>query len=118
MWITNASVASWYFVLAYTDQSAKHKGMTGFIVPKDTPGITVGKKEDNLGQRASDTRGITFDQVKVPAENRLGNEGEGFRIAMAAFDHTRPMVAAGAVGLAKRLSIAINVFRMKKHRKR
>jgi acyl-CoA dehydrogenase len=102
MWITNASVASWYFVLAYTDQSLKHKGMSGFIVPADTPGIVVGKKEDNLGQRASDTRGITFDNVKIPAKYLLGKEGEGFKIAMAAFDHTRPMVSAGAVGLARR----------------
>lgn len=102
MWITNANVADWYFVLAYTDPAAKHKGMTGFIVPRNTPGITVGKKEDNLGQRASDTRGITFEDVKVPAKYRLGNEGEGFKIAMGAFDHTRPMVSAGAVGLARR----------------
>ncbi len=109
MWITNASVASWYFVLAYTDQSLKHKGMSGFIVPRDTPGIIVGRKEDNLGQRASDTRGITFENVKIPAKYRVGNEGEGFKIAMAAFDHTRPMVAAGAVGLARRaMDEAIN----------
>jgi acyl-CoA dehydrogenase len=102
MWITNGSVASWYFVLAYTDQAAKHKGMSGFIVPRETPGITIGKKEDNLGQRASDTRAITFEDVKIPAKYRLGNEGEGFKIAMSAFDHTRPMVSAGAVGLARR----------------
>ena len=98
----NNFVASWYFVLAYTDQALKHKGMSGFMVPADTPGITVGKKEDNLGQRASDTRGITFENVKIPAKYRLGNEGEGFKIAMSAFDHTRPMVSAGAVGLARR----------------
>ena len=102
MWITNASVANWYFVLAYTDTSLKHKGMSGFIVPADSPGITVGKKEWNLGQRASDTRGITFDQVKVPEKYRLGKEGDGFKIAMSAFDHTRPAVASGAVGLARR----------------
>lgn len=102
MWITNASVASWYFVLAYTDPAAKHKGMTGFLVPAKTPGITVGKKEWNMGQRASDTRGITFENVKVPERYRLGNEGDGFKIAMSAFDHTRPAVAAGAVGLARR----------------
>jgi len=102
MWITNASVASWYFVLAYTDVTQKHKGMSGFIVPRDTPGIVVGKKEDNLGQRASDTRGITFENVKVPSKYRLGEEGAGFKIAMGAFDHTRPVVASGAVGLARR----------------
>ena len=102
MWITNASVADWYFVLAYTDVTAKHKGMSGFIVPAKTPGVTVGKKEMNLGQRASDTRGITFEEVKVPEKYRLGLEGQGFKIAMGAFDHTRPAVAAGAVGLARR----------------
>jgi acyl-CoA dehydrogenase len=102
MWITNASVASWYFVLAYTDPSAKHKGMSGFVVPANTPGITVGKKEWNMGQHASDTRGITFEDVKIPEKYRLGKEGDGFKIAMAAFDHTRPPVAAGAVGLARR----------------
>jgi acyl-CoA dehydrogenase len=102
MWITNASVANWYFVLAYTDVSLKHKGMSGFIVPADLPGITVGKKEWNLGQRASDTRGITFDSVKVPEKYRVGREGDGFKIAMGAFDHTRPAVASGAVGLGRR----------------
>jgi len=102
MWITNADVANWYFLLAYTDPSAKHKGMSGFIVPRDSPGITVGKKEKNLGQRASDTRGITFEDVKVPAKYLLGREGDGFRIAMSAFDHTRPTVSSGAVGLARR----------------
>ncbi len=102
MWITNASVADWYFVLAYTDPSLKHKGMSGFIVPANTPGITVGKKEWNMGQRASDTRGITFEDVKIPEKYRLGKEGDGFKIAMSAFDHTRPAVSAGAVGLARR----------------
>ncbi len=102
MWITNASVADWYFVLAYTDTTLKHKGMSGFLVPASTPGITVGKKEWNMGQRASDTRGITFEDVKVPEKYRLGREGDGFKIAMGAFDHTRSPVAAGAVGLARR----------------
>jgi acyl-CoA dehydrogenase len=101
MWITNGSVAKWYFVLAYTDPEKGVKGMTGFIVPTDTPGIEVGKKEWNMGQRCSDTRGITFTDVKIPAKYRLGAEGEGFKIAMAAFDHTRPPVAAGAVGVAR-----------------
>jgi acyl-CoA dehydrogenase len=102
MWITNASVANWYFLLAYTDPSAKHRGMSGFIIPRDTPGITVGKKEKNLGQRASDTRAITFEDVKIPGKYLLGKEGDGFKIAMSAFDHTRPTVSSGAVGLARR----------------
>lgn len=101
MWITNASVARWFFVLTVTDPAAKHKGLTGFVVPANTPGIKIGKKEKNLGQRCSDTRGITFEDVVVPAKYRVGNEGDGFRIAMGAFDHTRPPVAASAVGLAR-----------------
>jgi acyl-CoA dehydrogenase len=101
MWITSASVADWYFVLAYTDPSQKHRGMSAFLVPRDTPGVEVGKKEKNMGQRCSDTRGVTFSDVKVPAANRLGREGEGFKIAMSAFDHTRPMVSSAAVGLAR-----------------
>ncbi len=101
MWITNAGVAEWYFVLAYTDKDAGTRGMTGFLVPRSTPGITVGKKEQNMGQRASDTRGLTFEEVVVPAKNVLGAEGQGWKIAMSAFDHTRPMVASGAVGLAR-----------------
>jgi acyl-CoA dehydrogenase len=102
MWITNASVANWYFLLAYTDPSARHRGMSGFIIPRETPGVTVGKKEKNLGQRASDTRAITFEDVKIPAKHLLGKEGDGFKIAMSAFDHTRPTVSSGAVGLARR----------------
>ncbi len=101
MWITNAGVASWYYVLAYTDRSAGHRGMSAFIVPKDSAGITVGKKEMNMGQRASDTRAISFEDVKVPAANLLGSEGQGFKISMSAFDHTRPLVSAAAVGLAR-----------------
>lgn len=101
MWITNAGHASWFFVLAQTDPAAGVKGMTGFVIPANTPGIEVGKKEVNMGQRCSDTRGITFKDVKVPEKYRLGEEGQGFKIAMSAFDHTRPPVAAGAVGVAK-----------------
>jgi len=101
MWITNGSVADWYFVLAYTDREQKHRGMSAFIVPQDSDGVEVGKKEKNMGQRCSDTRAVTFHEVKVPKENRLGEEGAGFKIAMSAFDHTRPVVSAAAVGLAR-----------------
>ena len=103
MWITNGGVANWYFVLAKTDPKANSsKRFTGFIVDADSPGIIKGRKEINLGQRCSDTRGITFEDVVVPEANVLGEEGAGFKIAMGAFDHTRPPVASGAVGLARR----------------
>jgi acyl-CoA dehydrogenase len=101
MWITNAGKANWFFVLAKTDPNAGHAGMTGFIVDADSPGITLGRKEWNMGQRASDTRAVTFEDVLVPVENRLGDEGYGFKIAMKAFDITRPLVASCAVGLAR-----------------
>ncbi len=101
MWITNGGVANWYFVLAYTDQSKGYRGMSAFVVPRDLPGVVLGKKENNMGQRCSDTRTVSFEDVKVPAANRLGEEGNGFKVAMAAFDHSRPVVASAAVGLAR-----------------
>jgi len=101
MWITNAGVADWYYVLAATDASAGHRGMSAFLVERNSEGISVGAKEKNMGQRASDTRGVTFEDVKVPANNLLGKEGDGFKISMQAFDHTRPLVASAAVGLAR-----------------
>eukprot|EP01098_Paradermamoeba_levis_P013484 TRINITY_DN6158_c0_g1_i2.p1 TRINITY_DN6158_c0_g1~~TRINITY_DN6158_c0_g1_i2.p1 ORF type:complete len:428 (-),score=139.60 TRINITY_DN6158_c0_g1_i2:21-1304(-) len=103
MWITNGGVANWYFVLAKTDEAAAAgKAFTAFVVDRDTPGITVGRKEINMGQRCSDTRGITFEDVVVPDQNRLGEVGRGFIVAMKAFDITRPLIGAGAVGLARR----------------
>ncbi|XP_077986360.1 medium-chain specific acyl-CoA dehydrogenase, mitochondrial-like isoform X1 [Glandiceps talaboti] len=105
MWITNSGMASWYFVLARThpDPKAKASGaFTGFIVERDTPGLQPGRKEINMGQRCSDTRGVTFEDVVVPKENVLIGEGAGFKIAMGAFDKTRPPVAVNAIGLAQR----------------
>ncbi|ENN76743.1 probable medium-chain specific acyl-CoA dehydrogenase, mitochondrial [Dendroctonus ponderosae] len=105
MWITGGGVANWYFVLARTNPDPKcpaSKAFTGFIVERDWPGVTPGRKEINMGQRASDTRGITFEDVRIPKENVLISEGEGFKIAMMTFDKTRPPVAASAVGLAQR----------------
>jgi len=105
MWITNGGVANFYFVLARTNPDPKcpaSKAFTGFIVDADTPGLTPGRKEINMGQRASNTTGITFEDVVVPKENVLIGEGAGFNIAMGTFDHTRPAVAAGAVGIASR----------------
>ncbi|PLW18419.1 hypothetical protein PCANC_11040 [Puccinia coronata f. sp. avenae] len=116
MWITNGGKASWYFVLAKTDpQAPVHKSMSGFIVDANSPGVLVGKKEINMGQRCSDTRQITFEDVAVPASNLVGALGEGFKVAMAAFDITRPLVASGAVGLAQRaLSEAVKYAQTRK----
>jgi acyl-CoA dehydrogenase len=103
-WITSGSVASWYFVLARTGDA-----LTGFVVPADSPGIVRGPKEINLGQHASNTVRLTFEDVKVGGANRLGAEGKGFDIAMATFNHTRPGVAAGANGITKAaLNIALS----------
>ncbi|EFN79756.1 Probable medium-chain specific acyl-CoA dehydrogenase, mitochondrial, partial [Harpegnathos saltator] len=105
MWITNGGVANWYFVLARTNPDPKapaSKAFTGFIVERDWPGVTPGRKEINMGQRASDTRMITFEDVRVPEENVLFGEGQGFTIAMKTFDRTRPSVAAASIGLAQR----------------
>jgi acyl-CoA dehydrogenase len=90
-----AGHANWMFVLARTDPDPHQKAgkaFTGFIVEMDWPGVQVGRKEINMGQRASDTRGITFENVLIPEENRLGEVGDGFKIAMGAFDRTRPPV--------------------------
>uniref|UniRef100_A0A452EED1 Medium-chain specific acyl-CoA dehydrogenase, mitochondrial n=1 Tax=Capra hircus TaxID=9925 RepID=A0A452EED1_CAPHI len=105
MWITSGGKANWYFLLARSDPDPKapaSKGFTDFIVEADTPGIQIGRKELNMGQQCSDTRGIVFEDVRVPKENVLIGEGAGFKIAMETFDKTRPPVAAAAVGLAQR----------------
>lgn len=102
MWITNGGVAKWFYVLATLDAAKGYKAMVALLVPSNLDGVQIGKKEINIGQRCSDTRAINFDNVKVPVTYRLGAEGEGFKIAMKAFDHSRPGVAAGAVGLSQR----------------
>jgi acyl-CoA dehydrogenase len=101
-WITNGGEADLYTVFATLDPSRRHAGICAFIVPADSPGITRGKKEDKMGQRASDTRVLHFDGVRVPGTQRLGQEGEGFQIAMRTLDHTRPMIGALATGIARR----------------
>jgi acyl-CoA dehydrogenase len=99
--ITNGGYADWFTVYAKTDPDAGHRGITAFVVDRDAGGVTVDKKEDKLGQRASNTATISFDEVEVPAENMLGEENHGFKLAMMTLDRTRPGVAAMAVGIAK-----------------
>jgi acyl-CoA dehydrogenase len=101
MFITNAGQASWVIVFASTDKSARHRGLSAFIVPTKAEGVTVEKHLDKMGQRATDTSALAFQDVKVPARDRLGEEGQGFKIAMQTLDHTRPGTAAGAVGVAR-----------------
>jgi len=101
-WITNGGEADLYTVFATLDPSQRHAGITGFVVPADAPGISHGKKEDKMGQRASDTRVVNFDDVHVPADQRLGAEGEGFKVAMQTLDRTRPPIGALATGIARR----------------
>jgi acyl-CoA dehydrogenase len=101
-WITNGGVASWYTVFATFDKTLKHKGITCFVVDADTPGVKVGKKEDKMGQRASNTTDVIFEDVKLPKTALVGEEGGGFKVAMKTFDRSRPWIAAGAAGLIRR----------------
>jgi acyl-CoA dehydrogenase len=101
-WITNATLASFYVVFATADREKKHKGIAAFIVDRDTPGLRVGKHEDKLGQRASDTAVVHFEDVKVNKANLLAPEGEGFKLAMETFNQTRPDIGALATGLMQR----------------
>lgn len=101
-WITNGGVADVYTVFATTDRSTRHAGICAFVLSRDTPGLTPGKKEDKMGQRASDTCLVHFDNVRLPSSQLLGEEGQGFKIAMATLDRTRPLIGALATGIARR----------------
>ena len=99
--ITNAGYADWTVVFAKTDARRATAGISAFIVPMDTPGVTIEQHLDKMGQRATDTSAFALQDVVIPAENRLGDEGEGFKIAMQTLDFTRPGTAIGAVGVAQ-----------------
>ena len=101
MWITNAGYADLFVLYGTTDATLKHKGITAVVIEKGTPGIEIGKKEDKMGHRCSDTRAVTFNNVRVPKANILGGLNKGWSIAMKTLDHSRPMVAASAVGGAQ-----------------
>lgn len=102
MWITNAGVANWFVIFATSDPELGHRGISAFIVPADSEGLTLGKPEDKLGQRASDTRQVYLEDVRIPAKNLLGAEGEGFKLAMRTFDRTRPDIGSLACGIMRR----------------
>jgi acyl-CoA dehydrogenase len=101
-WISNANEAEVFVVFAKTDQKAGHKGVSTFLVEKGTPGLTIGKKLSKMGQRAFPACEVILEGVEVSEEQLLGREGDGFLIAMKAFDYSRPMVAALAVGVSQR----------------
>lgn len=101
IFITNGGVSDIITVVTYTDRSKLHKGITLFLVPKDTPGFSVGKKEKKLGIRGSDTRELVFEDCFVSEDHRIGGINEGFKILMKTFNYTRPAVAAQALGIAQ-----------------
>ncbi|WP_323029963.1 acyl-CoA dehydrogenase family protein [Castellaniella sp.] len=102
IWISNANLAEFFVVFARTGPEPGHRGLSAFIVPRDSPGLTVGPPLGKLGQRCAPTCEVFLDQVPVAPDQRLGEEGGGFALAMRVFDHSRPMVAAFGVGLIER----------------
>ena len=99
--ITTASNAGMIIVTTKTDEAARHKGITAFLVPQGTPGLSIGQLEDKMGLRASDTADLIFEDCRIPAENMLGREGEGFKIAMTGLDGGRIGIASQSVGVAQ-----------------
>ena len=100
--ITNGTVASWIVIFATKDKALRHGGISCFVMPADTPGITTHQMKGKLGQRASDTAEIVLEEVKLPASALVGKEGEGFKIAMQTFDRTRPQIGAISCGVVQR----------------
>ncbi|MCS7057852.1 MAG: acyl-CoA dehydrogenase family protein [Meiothermus sp.] len=101
-WISNGGEAEWVVVFATVNPEARHRGVVALVVEKGTPGFTAHKLHGKMGQRASGTYELVFEDCRVPAENLLGQEGDGFKIAMRTLDKTRIPVAAGSVGVARR----------------
>ena len=101
-WITNGGVASWYTMFATFDPAMKHKGIACFVVDANTPGVRAGRKENKMGQRASNTTDVIFEDCKVHKSQLLGAEDAGFKIAMKTFDRSRPWIAATAAGVIHR----------------
>jgi len=101
-WITNGGVANFYTVFATFDPAMKHKGIACFVVDANTPGVKPGRKEHKMGQRASNTTDVIFEDCKIPASALVGSEDGGFKVAMKTFDRSRPWIAATAAGVIRR----------------
>jgi acyl-CoA dehydrogenase len=101
-WITNGGVAGWYTVFATFDPAMRHKGIACFVVDANMPGVKSGRKENKMGQRASNTTDVIFEDVKLPKSALVGPEDAGFKIAMKTFDRSRPWIAATAAGVIRR----------------
>ncbi len=101
-WITNGGYASFFTGFATLDPSTRHKGITAFVIPRDLPGVSIGRKENKLGQRCSNTVDVIFEDVRLGPEHILGEPGQGFAIAMETFDKSRPMIAAQCAGIIRR----------------
>ncbi len=111
-WITNAGIAHAYVVLAKTDPDAGHRGITAFVVPADAPGLSVAEGEHKMGLRSSVTASLRFDDCRIPDRYRLGDQGQGFLIALATLDHSRLGIAAQSVGIHQRaLELAVGYAR-------
>ncbi len=116
MFITNASVSEFYIVFATAEPGKRNRrSFSVFVVPRGTPGLSVGKKEDKMGHRCSDTAEVIFENVRVPADHRLGKEGEGFKIAMKTLDESRAGIGACAVGIARAALEASIAYAKERH---
>jgi acyl-CoA dehydrogenase len=116
MFITNGGVASLYTVFATAEPGKRnYRAFSAFVVPRDTEGVSTGKKENKMGHRCSDTSEVIFDNVRVPAAHLLGREGEGFKIAMKTLDKSRAGIAASAVGIARAALDAATQYAKERH---
>jgi acyl-CoA dehydrogenase len=113
--ISNGSMAHWYTVFATKDRALRHQGISCFVLPADTPGIRRQRMHGKLGQRAADTAEVVFEEVVVPKSALVGEEGQGFKIAMQTFDHTRPEIGAIAIGISQRALDEATKYALERH---
>jgi len=113
--ITSAPFAHLFVVFAVTDPNKRHRGISAFVVEKDTPGFSVGREENKMGIRAASTSGLVFEDCRIPMTNRLGEEGEGFKVAMSSLDAGRVGIAAQALGIAQGAYEAALAYAKERH---